>query len=199
MSCMRKAGNNMRRRRLNRKGWLLVAALAFMTGLGAGIGLSGHTGATSGNFQNPEFVAMKTVPMAVETQKEVHRIANEYGLDWTLLMAIIQKESRYNETAVSDCGDFGLMQINKINHRELSMTLGIHDFLNPTENVRAGAFLLRRLLDKYQDVNMALMAYNMGETGAAEWWDNGVYTSAYSREVISIQRELKRANREVIA
>ncbi len=187
----------MKRRKLNRKAWLLIAALTFMTGVGAGIGLAGHGAAT--DVQTQEFVVMRTVPMDVALQKDVHAIANEYGLDWTLLMAIMQKESRFDAQAVSPGGDYGLMQINAVNHSRLSIEVGVHDFLDPRENVRAGAYMLKQLLDKYQDVHMALMAYNMGETGASEWWRQGVYTSAYSREVVNIQRELKRANKGVLA
>ncbi len=188
----------MKKRRLNRKAWLLIGALAFMTGVGAGIGLAGHGAANADNFQKSEFVVMKTVPMDVALQKDVHAIANEYGLDWTLLMAIIQKESRFDAQAVSPGGDYGLMQINAVNHSRLSIEVGVHDFLDPRENVRAGAYMLKQLLDRYQDIHLALMAYNMGEYGASQMWEQGIYTSAYSREVINIQRELKRANKEVL-
>jgi hypothetical protein len=28
------------------------------------------------------------------------------------------------------------------------------------------------------------MAYNMGERGAAKFWNNGIYTSSYSRSIV---------------
>lgn len=188
----------MTKRRLNRKGKAVLVTLAFLAGIGAGIALSGHGNATEG-FQTTEFVAMKTVPMDVELQKHVYQVAEEYGIDWTLLMAVIQKESRFDPYAVSATGDYGLMQINHINHGWLSVEVGTNDFLDPRENVRAGAYMLSQLLSRYQDVHMALMAYNMGEGGASDWWNQGVYTSAYSREVVAIQRELKRANKAAMA
>ena len=187
----------IRRRKRNGKGKALLVAMAFLVGIGAGVALSGHGEATPEGFETTKFVAMKTVPMDVELQKHVYQVAEEYGLDWTLLMAVIQKESRFNPYAVSSTNDYGLMQINHINHGWLSVETGVHDFLDPRENVRAGAYMLSQLLSRYQDVHMALMAYNMGEGGASDWWNQGVYTSAYSREVVSIQRELKRANKEM--
>lgn len=187
----------MRRRRLNGKGKAVLITAAFLVGIGAGIALSGHGNAAQDNFQTLEFVAMKSVPMDTELQKQVYQIANEYGLDWTLLMAIIQKESRFDAYAVSGSGDYGLMQINHVNHARLSVEVGSNDFLDPAQNVRAGAYMIKQLIDRYQDVHMALMAYNMGEAGAAAWWNQGVYTSQYSREVINIQRELKRQNKEM--
>ena len=187
----------MRKRRINKKGKAVLMAAAFLVGIGAGIALSGHGNASPEGYQTTEFVAMKTVPMDAELQRDVYDIANEYGVDWTLLMAIIQKESRFNPYAVSATNDYGLMQINAVNHGWLSVETGVHDFLDPRENVRAGAYMLSQLLSKYQDPQMALMAYNMGEGGASWYWEQGIYTSAYSREVVAIQRELKRANKEM--
>ena len=189
----------MRRRRINQAGWsaILAGAILFTTGVGAGVGLAGQGNASVDGFQTTEFVAMKTVPLDVELQKHVYQIAQEYGLDWTLLLAVMQKESHFKPYTVSDSGDYGLMQINRINFSRLSVEAGVNDFLDPRENVRAGAYLLSQLMGKYQDPNMALMAYNMGESGAAEFWEKGIYTSAYSREVINIQRELKRVGKEI--
>ncbi len=174
---------------------MLAGTIVFVTGVGAGVGLAGYGTANTAGYTTAEFVAMRTVPMDISMQKEVYQIAEEYGLDWSLLMAVIQKESRFDPYAVSDGGDYGLMQINCINHSRLSVEVGTNDFLDPVQNVRAGAYMLKQLLDKYQDVDMALMAYNMGETGASAWWEQGIYSSAYSREVVNIQRELKKANR----
>ena len=186
-------------RRRKRSGKALLMAVAFLVGIGAGVALSGHGNATPEGFRATEFVAMKTVPMDAELQKHVYQVAEEYGLDWTLLMAIIQKESRFDPYAKSDSGDYGLMQINHINHGWLSVETGVHDFLDPRENVRAGAYMLSQLMSRYQDPQMALMAYNMGESGASWYWNQGIYTSAYSREVINIQHELKRANKAAMA
>lgn len=174
----------------------IVGAMAFGAGVGTGIVMNAPTAQAE---DASGFVAMRTVPMDVNLQKHVYDVAEEYGLDWTLLMAVIQKESHFNPYAVSATSDYGLMQINHINHGWLSVETGVNDFLDPYQNVRAGAYMLKQLFDKYQDPHMALMAYNMGEGGAAWCWEQGVYTSQYSREVINIQRELKRANRGMMA
>lgn len=180
--------------------WAVVGAVALAVGIGAGMTIAGgHSetlvayGAPVG-YRSETFVAMRTVPMDVNLQKQVYETAKEYGLDWTLLMAVIQQESQFDIHAKSDGGDFGLMQINRINHPALSVTLGIHDFLDPRDNVRAGAYMLRDLFDKYGDTNKVLMAYQMGETGAAACWAQGITESQYSRAVLRIQRELISAN-----
>lgn len=173
----------------------VVGAMAFGAGIGTAIVMNAPEVKAE---ESNTFVAMRTVPMDAELQKHVYQVAQEYGLDWTLLMAIIQKESRFKADAISATDDYGLMQINHINHGWLSVETGVNNFLDPYQNVRAGAYMLKQLFDKYQDPHMALMAYNMGESGAAEWWNQGVYTSQYSRAVISIQREMKRANKEMM-
>lgn len=174
----------------------VVGAMAFGAGIGTGIVMNApEVKAEESNI----FVAMKTVPMEVNLQRHVYDVANEYGLDWTLLMAVIEKESQFDPYAKSATNDYGLMQINAVNHGWLSVETGVNDFLDPYQNVRAGAYMLKQLFDKYQDPHMALMAYNMGEGGAAWCWEQGIYTSQYSRAVINIQRELKRANKEIMA
>lgn len=176
--------------------WAIIGAVALAGGVAVGLMIGGRAaaenmvayGAPTG-YRAEVFTAMN-VPLDIHLQKEIYAISKQYGIDYTLLMAIIQQESRFDVYAKSDAGDWGLMQINHINHANLSVTLGIHDFLNPYDNVRAGAYMLRDLFDKYGDVHKVLMAYQMGETGAAACWEQGITESQYSRSVLRIQREL---------
>ena len=199
------------------RSWVIVGAVAFLVGVAAGVVIAGRTQAagdvllvkaqaaepiwTPAPEKAKKFVAIRqeTVPLSPEFQKYVHDVSAEYSVDFTLVLAVMAQESRFDSSAVSQTGDVGLMQINGINHPRLSAALGITDFSDPYQNVRAGVYMLKQLFDKYQDPHMALMAYNMGEGGASWCWEQGVYTSQYSREVINIQRELKRANRGMMA
>ena len=180
--------------------WAVVGALALGIGIGAGMTIAGgHSetpvayGAPTGWTQR-EFAMMKTVPLDADFQRYVYETAKEYGLDWTLLMAVMQQESQFDIHAKSEGGDFGLMQINRINHANLSVVLGVHDFMDPQSNVRAGAYMLRELFDKYGDTHRVLMCYHMGETAAAEAWKAGVTETGYTRSVLRIQRELISSN-----
>ena len=105
-------------------------------------------------------------------------------------MAMIEWESGYNPKCISQTNDYGLMGINQNNHEWLSETLGVTDFLDPYENVRAGIFILRKLFEKYQDVDMVLMAYNKGEHGASLLWDQGIFEIQYTKEIFRIQSRL---------
>ena len=78
-------------------------------------------------------------------------------------MALIQHESSFDPNVISSTNDYGYMQINAINHNWLTETIGVTDYTDPYQNIRAGVFVLRKLFERYQDTNMVLMAYNMGK------------------------------------
>ena len=106
--------------------------------------------------------------------------------------SMIERESSYQPDAVSDTGDFGLMQINICNHRWLYEELGITDVMDPEQNIEAGLYILGRAFQKYDDPDKALMAYNMGDSGMKSAWSKGQHSSKYSRAVIETAQALKR-------
>ena len=119
------------------------------------------------------------------TQQMILEKCEEYNIDFAFTMAVIFKESSFKPNVISsDGGDYGLMQINRINHEWLSKQLGVTDFLDPEQNVTAGLYMLRQLFEKYGDPALVLMAYNMGEGGAKKQWDKGIYTSDYADSVL---------------
>lgn len=109
---------------------------------------------------------------------------------YELVLAIMWQESSFNPTLISKTNDYGLMQINKINHSRLREQLGITDFLDPYQSITAGTEIIASLLVKYEDPHKALMAYNFGEAGARRHWKQGTYTSAYSRAVAAKQNTI---------
>ena len=136
-----------------------------------------------------EFVPLD-VPMDEDLQEFVFYLSAAYEMDFTFVMALIQQESRYTPDIISVTNDYGLMQINKMNHPYLKEQLEITDFLNPYDNIRAGMFILRKLFEKYETPEKVLMAYNMGENGASRLWEQGVFEINYSKSVLQIQQEM---------
>lgn len=133
-----------------------------------------------------------SVPMDEEQQEFVFYLCDGYNLEFSLVMAVIEHESYYQADVISKTNDYGLMQINKVNHEQLTEILGLTDFLDPYQNIRAGCFTLRKLFEKYQDADMVLMAYNMGENGANRLWENGVFSTSYTESVRQVQRKLNK-------
>ena len=122
--------------------------------------------------------------LAVELQEFIYYLSYGYNIDFNFVMAVIEHESDYRADIISSTNDYGLMQINKCNHEWLSEALGITNFLDPYQNVMAGVYMLHNLFEKYEDAQMVLMAYNMGETGAKRLWDKGIYETKYSRAIL---------------
>jgi soluble lytic murein transglycosylase-like protein len=85
--------------------------------------------------------------------------ASRYGLDASLLHAVIRTESAYNPGAVSPKGAVGLMQLMP----GTANRYGVADRRNPSENVDGGAHYLRDLLDLFRNTRLAVAAYNSGE------------------------------------
>lgn len=123
--------------------------------------------------------------LPVELQEFTYYLCEAYYIDFDFAMAIMYTESSFNAAAVSETNDYGLMQINKCNHEELSSALGITDFNEPYQNIRAGLYILRRLFEKYDEPALVCMAYNMGEYGASVLWEQGIYETAYSNKVLA--------------
>lgn len=127
--------------------------------------------------------------MNEDLQEFIFYLSNAYNIDFTFVMAQIQKESSFKSNIVSNTSDYGLMQINKINHEWLQEKLGITDFLDPEQNITAGMYILRQLFEKYEEPSMVLMAYNMGEDGASRLWKKGIYETSYTKDIYEIQDE----------
>ena len=196
--------------------WVVVAIIFSLVGFGIGAICSGNDspeqsepntqkevlifgqpdgrifeGEMPGEWVNGErkFIPLN-VPMNEDLQEFIFYLSQAYEMDFTFVMALIQQESGYKPDVISRTNDYGLMQINEINHPYLQEQLGITDFTEPYGNVRAGMFILRKLFEKYESPEKVLMAYNMGETGASRLWEQGIFEINYSKSVLQIQQEL---------
>lgn len=135
------------------------------------------------------------IPLSAELQTYTYQRCEAMGLvapgvDYQTVLALMSKESGYTADAVSGTGDYGIMQINTVNHEWLREELGITDFLDAEQSIDAGTEMLARLSEKYSDPNKVLMAYNMGEGGAAKLWAQGITSSEYSRDIMARRAEI---------
>ncbi len=121
--------------------------------------------------------------LSYELQEIMMDCCEEYGVPYALALAIAEVETHFDPDAVSGTGDYGLMQINEINHEAL-LEIGI-DPLTYEGNIHAGVYIIAGHLDRYGDPELALMAYNCGPTGARRLWDQGIYETEYSRKVMT--------------
>ncbi len=130
------------------------------------------------------------IDLSEELQNYTFEQCEENGLEFELVLAVMQVESNFKSDLISRTNDYGLMQINKVNHGWLKKKLGVTDFLDPKQNIDCGIYMLKELFDKYSDEHKVLMAYNFGEGGMKRNWKKGVRSSKYSRKVLQTREEL---------
>ena len=85
------------------------------------------------------------------------RMAERYGLPPSIFLSLVQQESRFNPAAVSPRGAIGLGQLMPATARELNV-----DPRDPEQNLEGSARYLRRMLDQFGNMELALAAYNAG-------------------------------------
>lgn len=135
------------------------------------------------------------IPLSKELQLYTYTRCVDYGIadHYELVLAMMWQESNFTPDTISKTNDYGIMQINACNHEWLRDVLGTTNFLDASQNIDAGTYIISKMLLKYEDEHKALMAYNMGERGASLNWEAGIYTSNYSRGVVA-KREVIEAN-----
>jgi hypothetical protein len=107
-----------------------------------------------------------------------------FGVDSSLVRAVIAVESAFNRYARSHKGALGLMQLMPDTGRRY----GVSNAYDPWQNIRGGTAHLRDLLDEFDDVSLALAAYNAGATPVRRYGAIPPYneTRNYVRKVLAI-------------
>lgn len=133
------------------------------------------------------------VPLTKDLQDIIIDTASRRGVDPALVLAVIKKESGYDPDASGDNGKSqGLMQIWRSAHEKRMKKLGVANLYDPRDNVIVGIDILAEKLEKYEDAEKALIAYNAGDAGAKKhYFSKGIYSSSYSRAVLKIAEEIQ--------
>ena len=117
--------------------------------------ISGFSATASGWLRFPPGMSLSSA-----FSQEIRETAVRYGVDPSLVEAVIRIESAFNPWAISPKGALGLMQLMP----RTASALGVRDAFNPRQNIEGGVRHLRYLLDRYPgNVPLALAAYNAGE------------------------------------
>jgi len=97
----------------------------------------------------PDWVPFRESIQAAAQAADVH--------PW-LLAALVQAESAFEPGAVSRAGAKGLTQLMPA----AASDQGVTNVFDPDDNLRGGANHLRRMLDRFEALPLALAAYNAG-------------------------------------
>lgn len=107
--------------------------------------------------------------------------AQEFQVDENLIYAIIKAESNFNPEAVSGKSAKGLMQLVDDTALDIAKQLGIDmeeeeiiQKLNDVDfNIRLGTKYISMLIEKYENISLALTAYNAGIGTVDTWIEKG--------------------------
>jgi soluble lytic murein transglycosylase len=134
--------------------------------------------------------------MKEELAEIIYEESTRYNHDPKFIMAVIYTESEFYNWAVSSRGAKGLMQIMPEVGEYLSQEMGIEwsgdrTLFNPALNIRMGIYYLSRLILDFDDVRLALTAYNYGPTRVRGFIDNKQDIPAnYYRKIFTVYQNL---------
>lgn len=124
---------------------------------------------------------MLTKAYKLEYTEYVKKYANEYNVDEYLIYAIIKAESNFEPNAESHRGAKGLMQLMYSTAEDISKRIGIElneeNILEPDININLGTKYISMLIQKYNNTNLALAAYNAGSGNVDGWIEKGTLKS----------------------
>lgn len=120
-----------------------------------------------------------------EDQRVMQNACNKYDVPYHIALGLCQKESGFDPTQISPTNDYGYMQINECNIPMLS-EMGLDVVNNPQDNITGGVYIFSQQYHAVgENPHYALMRYNFGPGRAETLWNQGTYSSGYSRQVMA--------------
>lgn len=103
----------------------------------------------------------------------IYDAALQQGIEPNLGFRLVNVESRFTVRAVSRASAYGLTQVQLATARFYEPDITVEKLFEPERNLRIGFRFLRDLLETYEDVNLALLAYNRGPSRVKALIDAG--------------------------
>lgn len=119
----------------------------------------------------------------IKYQEEVEAASWNYGVDKSLIYAVIRTESGFEPEAGSHAGAIGLMQLMPTTFEWLQtyydgeITMDTEQLTDPKTNIDYGTKFLKFLLERYESERSAIAAYNAGFGAVDGWLNDSSYSS----------------------
>ena len=130
----------------------------------------------------------KVASLRLDTQsyrREIEAASGHYGVDRSLVRAVIHAESAFRPNAISEDGAQGLMQLMPATAERFA----VDDPFDARQNIRGGVRYLAWLLKRFNGNQMlALAGYNAGEASVVEY--NGVPPYAETQSYVTLVQSL---------
>ncbi len=138
-------------------------------------------------------------PLDFETACVVVQYAEQFDLNPSLILAVIDLESNFKQFEVGGADDRGYMQIIPSTEKwlagEFGEKIGVaydpEQIFEPTYNIGLGAAYLSLLKNVYgEDYNRILSEYNRGPYNLKRYYEaNNTYVTTYSKVVLSREKK----------
>lgn len=113
-------------------------------------------------------------------KKEILTYSNKHNISPQIIASIINTESSFNKNAISPKGAVGLMQLLPTTAKWLCEIQNIPykypDLFLPEININLGTYYIKYLINKFKNLNTAIVAYNAGEGTTSLWLENKNYS-----------------------
>ena len=124
----------------------------------------------------------------IDISRHIVSLSRSYGLDPFLILAIVKVESGFRPSVRSCAGAIGLMQVMPIVIRAVGREVSVHrreDLYDPYKNLHLGIHYLTFLLEKYGNMERALVAYNVGPSALDKILSRRNFVpSSYARKIL---------------
>ncbi|PYS94654.1 MAG: hypothetical protein DMF50_12105 [Acidobacteria bacterium] len=130
-------------------------------------------------------------PTVDDIAGSVARASSKYNLPPEMILAVIRIESAFDINAQSDKGAVGLMQLLPSTAQEIAQELrmewrGDAILRDPSANIEMGAYYLTKMIGQFNNLSVALAAYNHGPGRIAELSEaKAELPMGYSEKVLS--------------
>jgi soluble lytic murein transglycosylase-like protein len=138
--------------------------------------------------------------LANVTKEELAEVIYEesirYNHDPKFILALIAIESSFQNWSVSERGAKGLMQIMPYVAQSLAQEIGIEwvgeeILFNPFVNIRLGIYYLSRMTNDFNNLGLALEAYNYGPTYIRDRIEKNKQISGhFYRRIVNVYQSL---------
>jgi len=111
----------------------------------------------------------------------IEKYSQKYEVEKELIYAIIKTESNFDSNAVSTSNAKGLMQLMESTAKEIGTNYNINltddNIFEPEINIEIGTIYISQLLEKYNNKELALAAYNAGYGNVDKWISQNIISS----------------------
>lgn len=126
-------------------------------------------------------------------QQFTYIICQQNGVDYALVLAIMEVESGYKWDAYCSEGSQGYMQVNVKWHEDRMDKLNVDNVENPYFNIMVAVDYLAELQGRFDTEAEVLTAYNYGVTGAYKHvWNKGLTETEYSKAVQQAKQRIEK-------